>query len=86
MELEMSIGNNGTFYYPKLDLIATTMVLKDVNTLGRANEEDKYSIFKIRENLNIVRIEELRRKKIEIHYEVEIPNLNNWNINKLIIK
>lgn len=85
MELEMSIGNNGTFYYPKLDLIATTMVLKDVVTLDKANEEDKYSILKIRENLNIVRIEELRRKKIEIHYEVKIPNLNNWNINQTIL-
>ncbi len=85
MELEMSIGNNGTFYYPKLDLIATIMVLKDVITLDKANEEDKYSILKIRENLNIVRIEELRKKKIEIHYEVEIPNLNNWNINQTIL-
>ncbi|HEY1008420.1 MAG TPA: hypothetical protein VGD92_14600, partial [Sphingobacteriaceae bacterium] len=31
-EIETSIGNEGTFYYPKLDLLATTMLLKDVGT------------------------------------------------------
>ena len=85
MELEMSIGNNGTFYYPKLDLLATTMVLKDVTTINKAEEEDRCSILKIRENLNIIRTEELRRKKIEIHYEASIPNLNKWDISQIIL-
>ena len=84
MELEPNIGNNGTFYYPKLDLIATTMVLKDVPTLSKAHPEDKDAIIKIRENLDIVRTEILRNKEIEIDYKTRIPNLNNWDLNAVI--
>lgn len=85
MELEGRVGNQGTFYYPKLDLLATTMVVKDVPVLSKAHEEDKAAIFKIRENLNIIRVEELRRKEITIHYETEIKNLENWSLEEAII-
>jgi len=84
MELENSIGNDGTFYYPKLDLIATTMLLKDVPTIEKAQEEDKAAIFKIRENLTIDREEVLRNKKIMIHYDLEIPGLENWSLEDTI--
>lgn len=84
MELENSIGNEGTFYYPKLDLVATTMLLKDVDTLEKADEEDKAAIFKIRENLKIVRTEELRKKLITIHYETLIPLLDKWDLQAII--
>ena len=80
MEFETSVGNNGTFYYPKLDLIATIMVLKDVPTLKKAYLEDKNAIFKIRENLNITRSEILRKKEITIRYEIKIPNLDQWDL------
>jgi len=84
MELENSIGNDGTFYYPKLDLVATTMILKDVPTITRADDEDKEAIFKIRDNLNIIREEVLRNKKIIIHYELEIPGLDRWDLQETI--
>ena len=84
MELEDRVGNLGTFYYPKLDLLATTMVVKDIPVLSKAHEEDKSAIFKLRENLNIVRIEELRKKEITIHYETEIQNLDKWNLEEVI--
>lgn len=80
MEFETKIGNNGTFYYPKLDLIATAMVLKDVPRLSKAHEDDKIAIMDIREKLNLIRIEELRRKQITIHYNIEIPNLDKWDL------
>lgn len=83
-EIETSIGNNGTFYYPKLDLIATTMLLKDPDTLVKAIDEERDAIFKLREYLNIVRIEELRRKQIEIHYEIAIEGLENWDLEATI--
>jgi hypothetical protein len=86
MEKETSIGNDGTFYYPKLDLIATVMLLKDVPLLSKANEEDKNAIMRIREDLNIIRIEALRRKEITIHYETQIPNLDRWNLNATILQ
>ncbi|RYE13638.1 MAG: hypothetical protein EOP34_08390 [Rickettsiales bacterium] len=79
-EIETSLGNNGTFYYPKLDLIATTMLLKDVNNLTTANEEEKTSIMLLGKNLETILIEKLRGKEIEIHYELNIPNLANWSI------
>jgi hypothetical protein len=84
MELEARVGNNGTFYYPKLDLIATSMVVKDVPILSKAHEEDKEAILKIRENLNIIRVEELRKKEITIHYETEIKNLDQWDLTETI--
>ncbi|MCC8426835.1 hypothetical protein [Mucilaginibacter sp. UR6-11] len=84
MELEASIGNGGTFYYPKLDLIATTMLLKDVPVLSKAQQEDRDAIIRVRENLNTVRIEELRGKKITIHYQTLIPNLDKWDLNETI--
>ena len=73
-----SVGNKGTFYYPKLDLIATTMVLEDVGTLKLASEEERTSIMSMRQNPNQVRIEVLRKKELEINYRLEIPNIDSW--------
>ena len=84
MQLENSIGNDGTFYYPKLDLVATTMLLKDVATMTHAAPEDKEAVFRIRENLSVVRTEVLRRKEIVIHYDVKIPQLDKWNLQEVI--
>ena len=83
-EIETSIGNNGTFYYPKLDLVATMLILKDIKELSTADQENKEAIISLRENLNLVRIEELRNKKIEIHYEIEIPNMDKWSLKDTI--
>jgi hypothetical protein len=86
MEIETSVGNHGTFYYPKIDLLATIVLLKDVPILSRAYEEDKKAIMKIRENSNITRVEALRRKEITIHYETQIPNLDQWDLNTTILQ
>lgn len=83
-EIETSIGNEGTFYYPKLDLLATTMLLKDVDTLAKAAEEDRNAILKLRDNLNLVKTEVLRKKEIEIHYETRIRNMAKWDLNATI--
>jgi hypothetical protein len=80
MVLEDSIGNKGTFYYPKLDLIATAMILKDVQVLGKAHEEDKLLIFQMRANPNNLKIHELKNKEISIDFELQIPNLDKWNL------
>jgi hypothetical protein len=82
--IETSIGNEGTFYYPKLDLLATTMILEDVGTLSIADNNERNAIFKLRRELNIVRLEQLRKKTIEIHYEIKIPNLERWSLNQLL--
>jgi hypothetical protein len=84
MRLESSIGQAGTFYYPKLDLVATTMLLKDVAGLPTAMDEEKKSIISIRENLTTIRDEELRGKKITIHYDIKIPHLDQWDLQQII--
>lgn len=82
--IEKHLGDEGTFYYPRLDLIATAMVYNDLENLSTAFDEDKQSILYLRNNPNAVRIELLRRKEIEIHYEIEIPNLNQWSLEAAI--
>lgn len=86
MEIEKSIGNEGTFYYPKLDLVATAMLLKDVPVLSKAAQEDKNAIMKIRSDLDITRVEVLRKKEITIHYSTQIPNLDKWDLGAAIVK
>ena len=86
MEIETSIGNEGTFYYPKLDLVATAMLLKDVPVLSKAAPDDRESIMKIRSSLNVTRVEVLRKKEITIHYSTQIPNLEEWDLNAAILQ
>ncbi|MES2478177.1 MAG: hypothetical protein V4561_03770 [Bacteroidota bacterium] len=83
-QLETSIGNNGTFYYPKLDLVATTMILKDLDTLSTASEENRIAIMDLRKNQTCNRVEVLRNKEIEIHYDIKIPNLEKWDLKEII--
>jgi hypothetical protein len=81
---DKGLGNNGTFYYPKIDLVATVMTIEDINNLDAATKESREVIRTLVENRKMVRIEELRRKEIEIHYEINIPNLDKWDLQKTI--
>lgn len=82
--IDTSVGNEGTFYYPKLDLLATVMVMKNLDTLEEADQENKEAILALRANSNIVRIETLRNKEIEIHYQIDIPHLDQWHLNEVV--
>lgn len=84
MVLEDSIGNKGTFYYPKLDLLATTMILKDVESLSKAIGEDKEMLNLMRQHPNELKIDELKNKQIVIYFELTIPKLDKWDIGKTI--
>lgn len=72
-----SIGNNGTFYYPKLDLLASIVLLEDALTVTQAEEAEKERIFNIRKNLKQVytEISPIRSMEIDIHYDLEIKNI-----------
>ena len=76
-EIEEQIGNNGTFFYPKLDLVATLAVLKDVKNLPLALKEEKDFIFDLRQNLVCKRIEQTPKGPIEINYNLKIKN-TDW--------
>lgn len=79
-----NIGNNGTFYYPKMDLLATAVLHDDIDHLANADEENKTAILNLRRNPDIVRSETLRKKSIEIHYHLNIPKLEKWNLQETI--
>jgi len=84
MELVDAVGDQGTFYYPKLDLIATTMVLNDVMTLSKAIDEDREEIFKLRGHADGVKINLHRKKPITIDFTLRIPHLDKWNLAEMI--
>lgn len=83
-EIFESVGNKGTFYYPKLDLLATTVYNTDLDTLKNSAQEDRDAIFKLRQNQQIILTEELRKKQMTIHYDIAIPNLAAWNIQDVV--
>lgn len=78
--VDKRIGNEGTFYYPREGFVATSMFYEDIQTAITAAPEDYESIISLRSNLHTVRTEVLRKKRIEIHYDIEIPKLENWNL------
>lgn len=84
-KIESSVGNEGTFYYPKLDLVATTMFLPDVKELSLAEVDERSAINKMRDNLITKNIEILRKKELEIEYQIELP-MDTWDLQAVISK
>lgn len=78
-EIEERVGNNGTFFYPKLDLIATLAILKDVKNLPLAVEEERNYILELRKNLNCSRIENTPKGPIQLNYNLKIQN-TDWRL------
>ncbi len=73
-EIEKSIGNEGSFIYPKLDLIATSIIIKDVKNLPLALPSERQSIFELRKMPKLTRVEGGLKKQMEVYY-----NLVNHN-------
>lgn len=71
-EIEKSVGNSGTFYYPKLDLVATFMVLRDVAVLSKAIDEEKSPILELRANPVCEKIEIHRNRNVHLHYQLKL--------------
>jgi len=66
------VGNEGTFYYPKLDLLATAMLLPNTATLDGASDLEKTRVGSLRLDLNQRFEEELRRRQVDIKYQLEL--------------
>ena len=60
------------------------MVLEEVDTLGNAQDEDRYMITQMRENPNSLKINELKGKEISLEFQLEIPNLEQWDLSRAI--
>jgi hypothetical protein len=69
-EVEKSIGNQGTFIYPKLDLVATSIIIKDLVDLPLALPREKDIINELRNTPKLVRTEQGPKGEIEISYNM----------------
>lgn len=74
--VDTSLGNNGTFYYPKEDFIATAMIHTDLEGLENAEENERNSILSLRENPIQTRIEKGPKMDLEIHYDLLLNRVN----------
>lgn len=74
----ISVGNNGTFYYPKTDLVATALYLDDNLNIPCALPEERKKIFYMRRNLKHTAYEKIPFKNnyLNIHYDLELKNVD----------
>jgi len=73
--IEKSLGNDGLFFYPKDDLIATAMRLRDINDLSNADPQEQEKILSLRMNPHQFIMERGPKGVFEVEYNLEIPNL-----------
>ncbi|UJP65044.1 hypothetical protein [Mongoliitalea daihaiensis] len=73
-EIETTIGNQGAFFYPKLDLVATAIVLKDPSLLSKAEKTERDFIFRLRESLHCITLEKTPKGDVEIEFDLRIAN------------
>lgn len=74
-----SVGNKGTFYYPKIDLLATAVFLDDASSLKDAHPSEREKMLYLRENLKCISKEKTPLKNIEIdvHYDLVVASAQN---------
>lgn len=74
--VEKELGNEGLFYYPKDDLVATVMRMKDIDDLSLATELERDKILSLRSNPRQFVKERGPKGTFEVEYNLEIPNLH----------
>lgn len=72
--IERSLGKDGFFNYPKLDLIATAMIIKDINNLETATEESLDFIDDLCKNRKKTSIEKGPKGEIEVEFNINIDD------------
>jgi hypothetical protein len=78
--IDESLGDKGTFFYPKDDFIATAMVINDVYKLENADPKERELIYDLRENLVQTKTEVGPKGSYEVSYNLEIANLQYSNV------
>ncbi len=79
-----SVGNNGTFYYPKFDLVATVLFSDGLYDLPLTIPRVRDKMVYLREN-PVCMIKEkspFKNQYVDIHYELKIPSadLNEFKL------
>jgi hypothetical protein len=70
------VGNNGTFYYPKLDLLATAVLLEDAITLSNGHPREKERMLFMRNHLTMTTVEKSPFKNyyVKVHYALKLAD------------
>lgn len=76
-----SVGNEGTFYYPKLDLLATFMLLSDTLDLQYAKKMERDKISELRKNPKVLTTERTKISRIEIQYDLRLNMKSKMEFN-----
>ncbi|NRA12177.1 MAG: hypothetical protein HRT57_09510 [Crocinitomicaceae bacterium] len=76
--VEHSLGKEGTFYYPKQDLLAYALIM-DANTMSHASPDERYRVLELREEPSIVGIESGPKGIIELQYELNQSTMQAIN-------
>jgi hypothetical protein len=72
------VGNDGTFYYPKIDLLATAVFLSDADSLEHAHPREREKMLYLRKNLTSVSEERSPFKDIgvTVHYDLAMKGVD----------
>lgn len=74
--IEKSVGSMGTFPYPTPDLLATLLVISDVQKLETANDIERERIFDLRKNPKQKKIEKGLKGEVEVEYDLIVDPIN----------
>lgn len=75
-EIVTDLGKEGAFPYPKDDMLATVLMIKDVADLTKARQENREDIFDLRNSPKQVRKEQGSKGLLDIEYDLYIPYLD----------
>ena len=71
------VGHNGTFYYPRYDLLATLTLLEDSSILPGASEMERDKVLSLRE-APVQNVHEINRgREVNIDYELKLDNIDH---------
>ncbi len=71
-EILRDLGINGKFYYPKEGLIATSLIINDLDNLPNADPHERERIFDLRRNPTQHTMEKGPKGALEIIYEINL--------------
>lgn len=73
-----TVGNRGTFYYPKIDLLAAVMCFEDLTNFKNADVDMREKIIDLIENPKKIRTESSPKKNtlINIHYDLRLSEID----------
>lgn len=83
-EVEESLGEKGTFYYPRVDLLAYALIIRNTIALECADPVEREKIFTMRKILQQKILEKGPKGELYIEYDLSIPQ--SWINNDMILK